>query len=123
MALAEKFLFDISFDAPGGGEARPRGVVTPAEIGFSRAELNAAVAQARAEGHAAGLAEATAQREQRIGEALTSSAERLAAPFAGQGATRPGRERATHQPTPALLRQPVPAPVRPGAPARLQALL
>src|SRR5260221_6646466 len=113
MALAEKFLFDISFDAPGGGEARPRGVVTPAEIGFSRAELNAAVAQARAEGHAAGLAEATAQREQRIGEALTSSAERLAAPFAAQDAARRGRERANLQPNPDLLCKLASAPRRP----------
>jgi len=80
MALAEKFLFDISFDAP-GGEARPRSVVTPAEIGFSRAELNAAVAQARAEGHAAGLAEATAQREQRVSEALASSADDSGLPY------------------------------------------
>src|SRR5260221_2970401 len=112
MALAEKFLFDISFDAPGGGEARPRGVVTPAEIGFSRAELNAAVAQARAEGHAAGLAEATAQREQRIGEALTSSAKRLAPPFAAQEPHRPHREAAPPQRTPANLRQPVSPPLR-----------
>src|SRR5260221_8152394 len=109
MALAEKFLFDISFDAPGGGEARPRGVVTPAEIGFSRAELNAAVAQARAEGHAPGLAEATAQREQRIGEALTSSAERLPAPFAAKDAARPHWERATPDLTPPILGKPFPA--------------
>ena len=38
MALAEKFLFDFSFDAP-GGDPRQRGAVTPAEPVFSRAEL------------------------------------------------------------------------------------
>src|SRR5260221_14689884 len=119
MALAEKFLFDISFDAPGGGEARPRGVVTPAEIGFSRAELNAAVAQARAEGHAAGLAEATAQREQRIGEALTSSAERLAPLFAAKDAARRGRQPAPIEPTPAIVGKLFPPPARPGARAQL----
>ncbi len=123
MALAEKFLFDISFDAPGGGEARPRGVVTPAEIGFSRAELNAAVAQARAEGHAAGLAEATAQREQRIGEALTSSAERLAALFAAKDAARRDGERATIELTRAIVGKLFPALVRQGALADLEALV
>ena len=73
MALAQKFLFDISFDAP-GGDARQRGAVTPAEMGPSRADLAAAVTQARAEGHAAGLAQAAAQREQQIGDALATIA-------------------------------------------------
>src|SRR5512140_229908 len=94
MALAEKFLFDISFDAP-GPEVRQRGPVTPAEVPITKADLAAAVAQARIEGHAAGLAEATAEHEQRIGGALTTMAQQIAAMFAAKDEARRESERTT----------------------------
>src|SRR6266446_848931 len=65
MDLAEKFLFDFSFDTP-GGDPRQRGAVTPAEPVFSRVDLNAATAQARDEGRAAGIAEESSRREQQV---------------------------------------------------------
>src|SRR5258708_19453029 len=101
MALAEKFLFDFSFDAP-GGDVRQRGVVTPAEVGLSRADLAAAVAQARAEGHAAGLAEAAAQRESRIGDALAALAQQLAAMFPAKDEAPRAAEPSTIHLTPPL---------------------
>jgi len=56
MAVAQKFLFDISFDGPPSPSGAPlpsRGPVTPAEPSFSRTDLAAAEVKARAEGHAA----------------------------------------------------------------------
>jgi flagellar assembly protein FliH len=114
MALAEKFLFDICFDAP-GGDVRQRGPVTPAEVPITRADLDAAVAQARAEGHAAGLAEATAQREQRISETLPIIAQLLAAMFAAKDEARRESERTTIELTRTIAGKLFPALVRQGA--------
>lgn len=116
MALAEKFLFDISFDAPGGGaEIRQRGPVTPAEVAVSRADLAAAVAQARSAGHSAGLAEATAQREQRTAEAMAVVAQQLAALFAARDEARRESERTTIELTRTIAGKLFPALVRQGA--------
>ena len=122
MALAEKFLFDFSFDAP-GGDVRQRGVVTPAEVGVSRAELAAAVAQARADGHAAGLAEAAAQRERRIGDALAAIAQQLAAMFAAKDEAQRASERSTIELTRAIAGKLFPALVRRGALVELEAIV
>jgi flagellar assembly protein FliH len=122
MALAQKFLFDISFDAP-GGDARQRGSVTPAEPIFTRADLDAAVAQARAEGHAGGRAEAIGQREQHVAEALSAIAQHLAALFAAKDAALRASERSTIELTRAIAGRLFPALMRKGALAELEAIV
>jgi flagellar assembly protein FliH len=122
MALAQKFLFDNSFDAP-GGDARQRGAVTPAEKTISRADLDAAVAGARAEGHATGLAAAMAQREQQIGDALADIAQRLAALFAAHDEARRESERTTIELTRTIAAKLFPALVSKGALVELEAIV
>jgi flagellar assembly protein FliH len=79
MAVAQKFLFDQSFDGPGGPAAsRGRKPITPAEPTFNSADLAAAETKGRVEGQAAGLAEAAAAREERVSATLSAIAERLA---------------------------------------------
>jgi flagellar assembly protein FliH len=123
MSLAEKFLFDISFDAPSGGEVRQRGPVTPAEAPITRADLKAAAAQARAEGHAAGLAEATAQREQRVAEALAIIGQQLAALFAARDEARRDSERTTVELTRTITGKLFPALVRQGALTEIESVV
>jgi flagellar assembly protein FliH len=123
MSLAEKFLFDISFDAPSGGEVRQRGPVTPAEAPITRADLKAAAAQARAEGHAAGLAEATAQREQRVAEALAIIGQQLAALFAARDEARRDGERTTVELTRTITGKLFPALVRQGALTEIESVV
>jgi flagellar assembly protein FliH len=123
MALAEKFLFDISFDAPGGGDVKQRGPVTPAEVPITRADLNAAAAQARAEGHAAGLAEATAQREQHVSEILADIARQLAALLAAKDALRRESENTTIELTRTIAGKLFPALVRQGAMTEIEAVV
>ena len=122
MALAQKYLFDNSFDAP-GGDARQRGAVTPAETTISRADLAVAVARARVEGHAAGLAEATAQREQQIGDALTVIAQHLVALLAAQDEARRENERTTIELTRTIVGKLFPALSRSGALVELEAVV
>jgi flagellar assembly protein FliH len=122
MALAEKFLFDFSFDAP-GGDARHRGVVTPAEPVFTRVELDAATAQARDEGRAAGLAEALSQREQQISDALSDIAERLGDLLAEKASANRESERNTIELTRAIASKLFPALLRKGALAELEAIV
>jgi flagellar assembly protein FliH len=74
--VAQKFLFDVSFDGP--PDPRSRGPVTPAEPRVGREELAAAEAAARAQGHAAGMAEAVAAHQHRIAETLGALGERVA---------------------------------------------
>jgi flagellar assembly protein FliH len=123
MALAEKFLFDFSFDAPGGGDARQRGAVTPAEPVFTRVELDAATAQARGEGHAAGMAEALSQREQQVGDALSAIAGRLGALLADKASADRESERNTIELTRAIASKLFPALLRKGALAELEAVV
>src|SRR4051794_35838048 len=123
MALAEKFLFDICFDAPGGGDVKQRGPVTPAEVPITRADLNAAVAQARAEGHAAGLAEATTQREQRVAESLSLVPQHLAALFAATDELRRDSEKTTIELTRTIAGKLFPALVRQGALTEIEAVV
>jgi flagellar assembly protein FliH len=76
--VAQKFLFEVSFDGP--PDPRARGPVTPAEPTFSREEMAAAEAAARAEGHAAGMAEAVTAHQHRLAatlEALTAQVDTL----------------------------------------------
>lgn len=123
MALAQKFLFDFSFDAPGGGDARQRGVVTPAEPVFTRLELDAATAQARDEGHAAGMAEALSQREQQVSDALSAIAERLGTLLAEKASADRESERNTIELTRAIASKLFPALLRKGALAELEAIV
>ena len=122
MALAEKFLFDFSFDAP-GGDARQRGVVTPAEPVFTRLELDAATARARDEGHAAGMAEALSQREQQVSDALSAIAERLGAVLAEKASADRESERNTIELTRAIASKLFPALLRKGALTELEAVV
>ena len=123
MALAQKFLFDFSFDAPGGGDARQRGAVTPAEPVFTRVELDAATAQARDAGHAAGMAEAQSRREQQVSDALSAIAERLGALLAEKASADRENERNTIELTRAIASKLFPALLRKGALAELEAIV
>jgi flagellar assembly protein FliH len=80
MAATQKFLFDVSFDAPDlSAASSPALRKAPQEPTFTRAELEAARLKATAEGHAAGLAEANAAIEQRAAAALAALANGVAA--------------------------------------------
>ncbi|HLJ20966.1 MAG TPA: hypothetical protein VKU84_12240, partial [Stellaceae bacterium] len=68
MATPRKFLFDLSFDHTQGPVA-VRFQRNPVEPTFSRADLEAACAKAREEGHQAGLAEAAASIDGRLAHA------------------------------------------------------
>jgi flagellar assembly protein FliH len=122
MALAQKFLFDFSFDAP-GGDARQRGVVTPAEPVFTRLELDAATARARDEGHAAGMSEALSQREHQVTEALSAIAERLGTLLAEKASADRESERNTIELTRAIASKLFPALLRKGALAEIEAIV
>jgi flagellar assembly protein FliH len=122
MAAAQKFLFDFSFDSP-GADAQKRGAVTPAEAIVSRPEFDRAIAKARAEGHAAGLAEAKSQREQRVGDALSAIGRHVAALLAAKDATRRDSERNTIELTRAIAGRLFPALVRKGALAEIEAIV
>ncbi len=122
MAVAQKFLFDFSFDSP-GADAQRRGAVTPAEAIITRPELDRAIAKARAEGHAAGLAEAMSQREQQLGETLSAIGGHVAALLADQEVTRRDSERNTIELTRAIAGRLFPALVRKGALAELEAIV
>jgi flagellar assembly protein FliH len=73
MANPRKYLFDLSFDHPQGPVAVRFRRNTP-EPTFTRAELEAACAAARQEGHQAGLAEASASAEGRLVGAIDALA-------------------------------------------------
>ena len=122
MALAERFLFDFSFDAP-GGDPRQRGAVTPAEPVFSRAELDAATAKARDEGRAAGIAEESSRREQQVSDTLGTIAERLGALLTAKASADRGNERNTIVLTRAIASKLFPALLRKGALAELEAIV
>lgn len=77
MANPRKYLFDLSFDQPQGPVAVRFGRA-PAEPTFTRAELDAACAAARQDGHQAGSAEASAATEARLAEATEALASGLA---------------------------------------------
>jgi flagellar assembly protein FliH len=122
MALAEKFLFDFSFDTP-GGDPRQRGAVTPAEPVFSRVDLDAATEQARDEGRAAGIAEESIRREQQMCDALSAIAERLGALLAAKASADRENERNTIELARAIASKLFPALLRKGALAELEAIV
>ncbi len=81
MATPRKYLFDLSFDHASGPVA-VRFQRNPTEPTFSRADLEAACAKAREEGHQAALTEAAASIDGRLAQAaetLVSSLASLAA--------------------------------------------
>jgi len=73
MGNPRKYLFDLSFDHPQGPVAVRFRRNTP-EPTFTSAELEAACAAARQEGHQAGLAEASASAEGRLVDAIDALA-------------------------------------------------
>ena len=77
MPNPRKFLFDLSFDQPQGPVAVRFGR-NPPEPAITRAELEAACAAARQEGHQAGFAEASAGAETRLAGATEALASGLA---------------------------------------------
>jgi flagellar assembly protein FliH len=77
MANPRKYLFDLSFDHPQGPVAVRFGR-NPTEPTFTRAELEAACAAARHEGHQAGLAEASTTTEGRLADATLALGSGLA---------------------------------------------
>jgi flagellar assembly protein FliH len=104
MATAQKFLFDVSFDGP-SANTRPATAPPPAppEPTFSREELAAAEAKGRAEGHAAGLAEAISQHEEQVGRTLATINDSLAALLAAKDAMMREGERQTVELTRSIL--------------------
>jgi flagellar assembly protein FliH len=86
VAVAEKYLFDVSFDGP--PDVKARGPVTPAEPKFGREELQAAAAVARAEGHAAGTAEAIAAHQHSLAATLEAVGANLGTLLADRDAAR-----------------------------------
>jgi flagellar assembly protein FliH len=84
--VTQKFLFDVSFDGP--PDPRSRGAVTPAEPRIGREEIAAAAEAARAQGHAAGMAEAVTAHQHRIAETLGLLGERVAALLSDRGAAQ-----------------------------------
>ncbi len=94
MATAQKYLFDVSFDAP----TRPVVAAAPPpppEPTFSREELAAAEAKGREEGHAAGLAEAVSAHDEQVAKTLAAISETLAALLAAKDAMMREGERET----------------------------
>src|SRR6185312_3853498 len=121
MAAVQRYLFDQSFDSPGGPAAR--GSVTPAEPTFSRAELSAAEARARTEGHAAGLAEATGRQEAEAAAALAAIERHLASAMASEEAMRRDGERQAVALTRIVLGKLFPALTRRDGLAEIEALV
>lgn len=76
MPSISKFLFDTSFDGPGG---KPGAAVAPKPIkrNYTSAELEAEKAKAFAEGHNAGMAEAAADAAARNAAAAQAIAKRV----------------------------------------------
>jgi flagellar assembly protein FliH len=124
MAVAQKFLFDQSFDGPGGpAPTRARKPVTPAEASFNSADLAAAEAKGRAEGHAAGLAEAAASREEQVRATLVAIAERLAAMLSQKAEAQSENERQIIETTRIIVGKLFPALTRRDGFAEIAALL
>ena len=121
MAAVQRYLFDQSFDSP--GVPAPRGAVTPAEPTFSRAELSAAEARARTEGHAAGLAEATGRQEAEAAAALAAIERHLASAMASEEAMRRDGERQAVALTRIVLGKLFPALTRRDGLAEIEALV
>lgn len=108
MATAQKYLFDVSFDAP----TRPVVAAAPPpppEPTFSRAELAAAEAKAREEGHAAGRAEAVSEHEEQVGKTLGAINDSLAALFAAKDTMTRDGERETVELTRSIIGKLFPA--------------
>jgi len=121
MAAAQRFLFDQSFDGPGGATAR--GAVTPAEPTFSGAELAEAEATSRAEGHAAGLAEAARSQEAQSAAALAAIERHLAAAIADKDTARREGERQAVELTRIIIGKLFPALARRDGLAEIEALV
>ena len=121
MSVAQRFLFDLSFDGP--GEARARGPVTPAEPSFSLTELAGAEARARADGYETGRSEAIAEHERQIAQALATIGQRLGDLIAGEAAARADRERTAIALTRSVLEKLFPALARNAGFVEISALL
>lgn len=112
MAVAQKFLFDLSFDAPAPAAA-PRAPAAPPppppEPTFTREELLAAEAKAREEGHAAGTAEAVSAHEERVAGTLKALADGVASLLSAKDAMQREGERQAVELTRSILGKLFPA--------------
>lgn len=119
MALARKFLFDVSFDAPDP----PPEAAALAEPAFVPADIDAARAEGFAEGHKAALAEAAAAAEALAACALETLAGGLQRLFDAQREATAAIERDAVALLRAVLQRAVPALCRKDPLAELEALI
>lgn len=114
MGVAQKFLFDLSFDAPA---VEPASVVEAAAAppAISPEELSAARTAGFEEGRRAGAAETTAAHDAALAATLSVVADRLTALVSGLDDIRQESERAATEIAVAIARKFVPALTRRGA--------
>jgi len=112
MGVAQKFLFDLSFDAPA---AEPAAVVEEPPQAISPEELTAARAAGFEEGRRTALADAAAAQDAAIAATLPIIADRLTALLSGLDDIRDDSERAAAELAVAIARKFVPALTRRGA--------
>src|SRR5919197_4063148 len=95
MAVAQKFLFDLSFDPPSPDEASQEAETPPPVTAptVTPEEIEAARSAAFEEGRRAALAEAAATREAEVAATLASISARMAVLAAELAAVREGAER------------------------------
>jgi flagellar assembly protein FliH len=126
MPVAQKFLFDLSFDPPAAEPApAPVEEAPPLPPAITPEELAAARADGFAEGHRAAVADAdavAAAREAAATATLSLIEERLGALVAGLGEARRDAERAAAELALAVARKIVPALARRGAVDEVMAL-
>ena len=120
MAVAQKFLFDQSFDGPSAGpRAKSRAPIAPAQPTFTETEL----AAAREEGRARGAADAVATQDLQLGAALDAIAERMAMLLADKAQTERESERQVIETTRVIVAKLFPALVRRDGFAEIEALV
>lgn len=120
MAMAKKYLFDMSFDPVASKPAAPV-IEKPPEEKFTRAEIEAVRQAALAEGHTAGLAEASAAAAARAAAALEALTTGVSALIAAQDATAVETQRQAIDALRAIVAKTLPALAAKGAFAEIEA--
>jgi flagellar assembly protein FliH len=118
MPSISKFLFDTSFDGP--AKAAP---AKPVRRNFTAAELEAEKGKAFAEGHAAGVAEATNEIASRHAAAAEAIAKRFAETFARLEQHRADSTQTAVAAATAMMRKLLPALGRSEAASEIEALV
>jgi flagellar assembly protein FliH len=119
MARPQKYLFDVSFDAP----EQPFPAGKPPEPVFTRADLEAARDEAAAQGRAAALAEAACARDERTTAALEALGRDIGALIAARAALAREAEDQAVSVLRAVLQKTVPALCRKDPLAEIEALV